>query len=299
VRSVLPFLALALAGCSVPPPRSPLPDANAAIARMRATNECGTGVQAAAKLDHFGTEGRVRGDVLLIASKPARLRMDIVSPFGVTLATLASDGHRFALADKREKRLYSGPATTCNIARLTQVPIPGHVLVTLLRGGAPVLKHAGSPGVTEALAAPSVQWNGGGYYVLRIPGTRGATEEVHLGVHPADVGKPWSEQRLRVLEVSVEQAGVVLYRAELEGHEPGPMAAPRVDPDDPTEPPLAPSGPQCTADLPRRLHVAVPPLGVDMLFRYDSVTWNPPLLDGVFGLAPDPALAPYPVECDD
>jgi hypothetical protein len=266
---------------------------------MRATGECGTGVQASAKLDHFGAEGRVRGDVLLLASKPARLRMDIVSPFGVTLATLASDGQRFALADKREKRLYTGAATTCNIARLTRVPIPGHVLVTLLRGGAPVLRHAGSPGVTEALPPPTIAWDGGGFYVLRIPGTRGAKEEVHLAVHPADVDKPWSEQRLRVLDVSVEQAGMVLYHAELGGHETAPMSGPRVDPDDPTEPPIAPSGPQCTAELPRRLHVEVPPLGVDMLFRYDQVSWNPPLLDGVFQLAPDPALAPYPVECDD
>ena len=48
---------------------------------------------------------------------------------------------QFALADLRDKRFYVGPAAACNIARLTSVPVPGHVLVDLLRGEAPVLKH--------------------------------------------------------------------------------------------------------------------------------------------------------------
>ena len=89
-------------GCAtVPPPASQLPSATAAIATMRATASRCTGLQAAAKIDHFGKEGRVRGDLLMFVAVPARLRMDIVSPFGVTLATLTSDGAHFALSDLR------------------------------------------------------------------------------------------------------------------------------------------------------------------------------------------------------
>src|SRR4029077_16513344 len=120
------------------------PTADAALGRMHATYGCGVAVQSNAKIDHFGEHGRVRGDLMLFAARPARLRMDVVSPFGVALATLTSDGARFAMADLREKAFFEGPATACNIARLTTVPVPGHVLVDLLRGEAPVLKHDGA-----------------------------------------------------------------------------------------------------------------------------------------------------------
>ena len=90
-----------------------------------ATFTCGDAVQANAKIDHFGTQGRVRADLMLYAARPAQLRMDVVSPFGVTLATLTSDGQRFGLTDLRDKVFYEGPARACNIARLTTLPVPG------------------------------------------------------------------------------------------------------------------------------------------------------------------------------
>ncbi|HEX4446826.1 MAG TPA: DUF4292 domain-containing protein, partial [Polyangiaceae bacterium] len=136
------LVALAVAGCMRPvaaPPSSP-PSADAALARMHASFACGNAVQGSGKLDHYGQGGRVRGEVLLFAARPASIRLDIVSPFGVTVATLTSDGEQFSLADLRDKRFYVGPASACNIARLTQVPVPAHVLVDLLRGEAPVLK---------------------------------------------------------------------------------------------------------------------------------------------------------------
>src|SRR5690606_5844201 len=89
---------LALAsGCGTPPPASQLPSARAALDRVHASQDCGLGIQAAAKIDHFGKGGRVRGDLLMFAVWPEKLRMDVVSPFGVTLATLTSDGEKFSL----------------------------------------------------------------------------------------------------------------------------------------------------------------------------------------------------------
>src|SRR5215472_19223225 len=68
---------LALLACAhVPPPASAPPSADAALSRMRATLACGQSMQASAKVDRFGEGGRVRGDVLLFAGRPARLRMD-------------------------------------------------------------------------------------------------------------------------------------------------------------------------------------------------------------------------------
>jgi hypothetical protein len=288
---VLAVLLACATGCaSVPPPASQVPSATAAIDRLRATASRCTALQAAAKIDHFGKQGRVRGDLLMFVGAPARLRMDIVSPFGVTLATLTSDGAHFALSDLREKHFYVGPASACNIKRLTTVPLPGSVLVNLLRGQAPVLKHEPNAG--------TVAWSGHGYYIVTIPSTRTASEELHLAPLPEDQSKPWTEQRLRLLDVVVRQYGEVLYHAELDGHAVAPMAKERIDPDG-IDPPLPPSGPFCDTELPRRIHVEVPDLREDVLFRYDQVTWNPPLPEGTFSQPPPAGMPVVPVECEE
>ncbi|HXN30211.1 MAG TPA: hypothetical protein VN894_00055, partial [Polyangiaceae bacterium] len=211
---------LAACGCAgrTPPPSSP-PTADAALARMHATFACGSGIQGNAKFDLFGEHGRGRGDLMLFAERPALIRLDIVSPFGVALATLTADGSRFALADLRDKHFYVGPASACNIARLTAVPVPGHVLVDLLRGEAPVLRHAPQ--------ATTIAWSPQGYWVLFIPSSSEAREEIHLAPRPDDWSKPWDQQRMRVLDVRVEQQQYVLYHAELSGHAPAATAGPR------------------------------------------------------------------------
>ena len=283
-----------LCGCpGRAPPVSPIPDARSAIERMRATAAGCNGVQASAKIDHFGKEGRIRGDLMMIVAMPANLRMDIVSPFGASIATLTSDGESFGLSDLRDKKFYVGPATACNIARLTTVPIPGHVLVDLLRGQAPVLVRNG-PDAT----AMQIAWNGHGYYAVTIQGTNEAVEEIHLAPTDDDWNKPWQEQRLRVLDVLVKQQGLVLYHAELDDHSPAPMAKPRIDPDG-IDPPIPPSGPTCTAELPRKIHVEVPGLEEDVQFRYDQVTWNPPLPQGIFKQPAPPGMPTVPVTCSD
>src|SRR6185295_1839263 len=98
-----------------------------------------------------------------------------------------------------------------NIARLTEVPMEAHVLVSLLGGQAPVLVHRDSE--------LQMEWSKAGYYSISIPSTRGATEELHVAPTPADFQKPWSAQRLRVLDVRVAQQGIELYHASLDAHE--------------------------------------------------------------------------------
>ena len=288
---LLLFAALGSAACGTPPPASVLPDARAAIARMRATQDCGLGIQAGAKIDHFGKGGRVRGDLLFFALWPARLRMDIIGPMNVgVVATLTADDKKFALADLRDKRFLYGPASACNIARLTTVPMPGHVLVSILRGEAPVLKHDEK--------AATVEWSRGGYYVVKIPSTRQAGEEIHLAPHPSDVALPWQQQRLRVIEVEVRQQGIVLYHAEMSDHRSTAMAKAQVDADG-IDPEVPVSGPLCRAELPRSIHVEVPAKDADVLFRFETVAWNPPLTDGLFTQAVPAGLPAERVICDE
>jgi hypothetical protein len=288
---VVALSSLGCMACGTSPPASQMPNARAALDRLHATQDCGLGIHATAKIDHFGKEGRVRGDLLMFAMWPARLRMDVIGPMNVgVVATLTTDAQRFTLADLRQKRFFFGPASACNIARLTTVPMPGHVLVSMLRGEAPVLKHE--------TAAATIEWNSSGYYVIRIAGTRSAQEEIHIAPHPADFGLPWQQQRMRVLDVEVKQEGYVLYHAELSEHKPAAMGTPRVDPDG-IDPPVPVSGPVCQAELPRKIHVEVPSKNEDVQFRYEDVTWNPALIEGLFTQPAPAGLDPQRVTCDE
>jgi hypothetical protein len=271
-RASLLVFAWPLASCGRPPPASRFPTGDAALARMHESQECSRGVSAEAKLDYIGPRGRLRGNVLYLASVPDRVRLDLYSPFGAVLSTLTSDGQAFSLLDPRQKRFFYGPANACNLARFTQVTLPPAVLVDLLRGEAPVLVHA--------QGSASVAWEGD-RYVVRIASTRGATERVELEPLPEDFARPWSEQRVRVLKVRVEQDGVPLYSVELLDHERAQTAPARVDPDG-LDPPIPPSGPSCTAELPRRIHIQVPSEGHDLLLVVSDVSHNPPLPRGSF-----------------
>jgi hypothetical protein len=295
MRYVISLVSLVSLGCTSAPPPSQLPNAEAAIDRMRATSSCGNAVQADAKLDHFASDsGRIRTELLFIASRPARMRMDALAPVVGTVLTLTTDGDKFQLADLRNHQFLYGPATPENIARVSHLPMPLHPFISLLMGRAPVLKHD-----AQNLAAPSIAWEGGGFYVVKIPGNNDAIEEIHLVPSPDDWKKPWGEQRMRVLDVQVTQRGVLLYHVELDTHEKTTMSPPAACDDvckATGETPTPPSGPVCEAELPRRIHVEVPPFSADELFRYDKVVWNPPIDASTFSQQQPQGLTPRPLE---
>jgi hypothetical protein len=286
------FVGLAVCGAchAVPPPASPFPTAADALASMKNTYRCERGVHGEAKVDHFSSHGRVRGRVLLFAVRPDDLRLDLLAPPPISSAvsTLTTFGGDFQLLDLRAKRFYEGPATPCNIARLTEVPLEAQALVKLLGGEAPLLVHDGN--------RLEMAWDRRGYYVIRIPSTRQASEEVHLSPTPEDFGKPWQQQRVRVLDVRVSQRGQDLYHAELDEHRWTSTAAPLVDPDG-LEPPIPPSGPSCTVEVPHRIHIESPEGDQDMLFRYEKVELNPPLPAGVFTQPIPGGIEVVPVSC--
>ena len=286
---VLAALAWALLSCATP--ASQFPDAQSAIARMRAVQSCSRGVRADAKLDYFEKGHRVRGSILYKAMLPEKLRFDVYSPFGVMLSTLTSDGKDFALYDLRQKQFLRGPANACNVARFTRVPLPPFVLVQLLRGEAPVLVH-------EPRAA-SIEWSAWSKeYRIRIPSKNQAVEEIKLEIVDQDWDKPWQQQRLRVTEVRVEQQGIELYVAELRDHQPAQTAPPRVD-EDGLEPPVPPSGPQCSAELPRGVRINVPESSQDLVIRNEEIQHNPPLSHGDFLQSPPGGVAVRYARCSD
>jgi hypothetical protein len=264
--------ALALLGCPPAPPPSKFPTAADALGRMKATYACANGAQGEGKIDHVSDQGRVRGDVLLFAINPARVRVDVLSSFGAMVYSLTSDGVDFKMLDSQQKQFLHGPAKACNLARMTQVPVPGHVLVSLLRGEAPLLVHEPKQ--------PTISWESD-HYELEIPSRHEATQRVHLEVYGDDWMKPWAEQRLRVTHVEVEQKGFTHYVADLSDHEIAHTAPPRVD-EDGIEADIPPSGGPCDVEIPRKIQLVVPFTGDDVLFSYDKVTFNPPIPEGAF-----------------
>lgn len=275
-------------GCPPPtPPRSPFPTAGDALDRMKATYDCANGLQGDGKLDHVGEQGRIRGSVLLLNINPARVRLDVMSSFNTVVYSLASDGEQFQMLDMQEKRFLHGPATACNLARMTQIEVPGHVLVSLLRGEAPLLVHQRS--------APTMEWTGDRYRI-EIPSKHQARQIVELRPYEADADKPWAEQRVNVLRVQTYQKEVMLYDAQLSDHEPAETAPPRVD-EDGIEPDLPPTGGVCNIQVPREIRVQVPATKNDVVFEYEKVHLNPPILDGTFRLNDTPGTLKQYVTC--
>lgn len=284
-----------LGGCSRP--ASQFPNGQAALDRMKAIYDCSHGVKAEAKLDHKSPQGRIRGDLSFFAVDPANVRFSVFSPFGAELATLTSNGTRFAFTDTLQKRFFEGPASACNIAKLTQVPIPGHALVSLLQGRAPLLVHDPAQ-VTVTWNSPFLGIFGRGHYLVEIPSTHGARQTIRMELPPGEADKAWSEQRLRVTEVRVEQKSVELYRAILSDFHTPEAGKPIVD-EEGLDPPIPPIGPACGIEVPRRIRVEVAVHDDDVRFEYKRVEVNPAVPDGVFVQMQPGGTQRVPVgECD-
>lgn len=254
---------------------------------MRATYACSRGVTGDAKVDYFGDRGRVRGSMLFVTSRPERVRFDVVSPFGVTISTLTSDGSQFALLDFTNKQFVFGPATECNVERFLHVPVPPFALVSLLSGEAPVLVH--DP------AGAQLSWDSG-TYLISIASSHGAMEQIRLEPRPDDWLRPWNEQRVRVREVTVVQKGIELYRAELESFKEAHTAGPRKDPDG-IDPDVPPSGPVCNAELPRHVRIVSEASAQDVIIVQHDIAHNPPLTAGLFRQAPPAGVKVHLSSC--
>lgn len=273
------FLCLALFGCHATP-EARFPSADSVLSQLYEQTECSRAVQGDASLVASGALMKVRGKMLYLVQAPDRVRFDLYSEFGVTLSTLTSDGDKFSLYSLDQKSFWYGPAKTCNIERFTQVAVPGFALVELLRGRPPVLEHDAS----RATIRYKTPLFGRGRYVVDIDGPHQARERLEIEIPVEDFGKPLERQRVRLLSVRMRQAGDLLYKVELEGHEQAKSAKVELSEEEIEMgiSPLPPSGPECEAEVPRRLTFAVPGSGYELTIENDKVVHNPPISAGAF-----------------
>lgn len=273
---LLATLALALGCGAAKPPPSALPNAQSALGRLDATYKDVTGISGTAKIDYLGDKGRVRGDVSVLASGPSRLRFAITADVVGAAGEVASDGFKFQADDKGRGRYIVGAAKPCNIARITQVPLPLEELVPMLWGMRP---HIEGP-----IKCDSLSWSDGHYVLMMSGGGSAMSHELHVTPYPEDWDKPWAQQRLRLLGVNTWSSDALVYRVTMKDHEKTKTAKPIVDPDG-LNPDVAPSGPVLSdVELPRTIRVEVPSKNSDVIFKYSEAFVNPPLIDSAFNL---------------
>ena len=193
-------LLLAAACGPVPRPADAYASAPDLLADMLALRGRTKSLRATGRIDHFG-EQRVQGKLFAFAEPPDRLRVDLVSPLGSTLAVLTVAAGAFSMSDEREGKYYAGPAEPCNIARLIRIPLPAEDAIRVLVGSTPVIE-----GRSE------VAWDKAGHYDVRITGEGSAAQLIEIGpdrdVLPL-LRSRITEGRATVLEITCERWGKV------------------------------------------------------------------------------------------
>jgi Domain of unknown function (DUF4292) len=185
-----------LAAChSLPPPAYPITSAEQVLDRHAESARTLIGIRAEARVDQRGSQGRVRGTVLMFVERTGRVRFDVMTQFG-PIAILTSDGARFGFADMREKRFMTGETCPSNIARLLGVPLSATDTAHFLLGGSPLLSSASS----------ATRWNDDGYYTVTLTGEKGERQELDLELDPEDRDKPATQQRLALLRTELFDA---------------------------------------------------------------------------------------------
>jgi len=267
-----------------------MPDAKTAVGRLDATYANVSGISGAAKIDYLGKKGRVRGDVSVLASGPASLRFAITADVIGVAGEVASNGIRFQADDKANGRYIVGPAKPCNIAKITQVPLPSKELVPMLWGMRP---HLDGP-----ISCDSINWSGDGHYVVMLGGgEKTLAHELHVAPWPSDWDKPYAQQRLRLLGVRAWDKDNLVYQVTMKDHASTKTAEAIVDPTGIT-PPIPPSGPQVDVEIPRTIRVEVPDKGSDVIFKYSEAALNPPLVPNAFQLVIRPGVPVEEANCD-
>ena len=281
---------------SVAPPPSQMPDAKTAVARLDATYAQVSGIEGTAKIDYLGDKGRVRGDVQVLVSAPANLRFQITADVIGSAGVVASNGITFQAEDKGNNKYLVGPAKPCNIARITQVPLPTEELVPMLWGM--------RPKIDGPIKCDSISWEGDGYYKVMMSSGDGKSlaHELHVTPTPDTWNKPFAEQKMRLLGVlgwSTDKGDAdLVYRVTMKDHQLAHTAkaivgdVPGLDEDVP------PSGPQVDVDVPRSIKVEVPSKKSDVIFTYSDASVNPPLMDNVFQLQLTPGVPVERSECE-
>ncbi len=260
----------ALLGCgSKVCPLRPYTDPQSALRGHAATRQPVVAISAEARVDQRGSEGRIRGTVLMFVERTGRVRFDGMTSFGPA-AILTNDGELFAFADLREKRFYRGPSCPANIARLLGLRMSARQVALVLLGSTPLLQ-ASHASIGCADEAP---------YRIVLTSVDGSRQEIDLGVRDSELGSPPERQQPQLLRSELYGPdGRTQWRATFDDHR---MVAADGVP----------------VSVPYSIRVEQPAGGTDILLRFKRIELNPEIPVGAFVQDPRPGMRLETVRCE-
>jgi len=189
-RPALILLGFALVGAAVggggcrarrllpPPVVAPLvlPSAEELLARLDRERKRLSGLRTLADTEITGSEGEVRASEVLLVEPPMRLRIEVLSMFGVAWI-LATDGEVLDVYSREDDTIYRGRPTPELIADYLPVPLALHELTELLLGRPPprdVVEHGGVAWEPETgFVRLTLRLQGGGTETIWFDGATG------------------------------------------------------------------------------------------------------------------------------
>jgi hypothetical protein len=262
------LLCVCSVGCAgVAAPAHPFRDPGQALLAQQSARAALRSLQAEARVDQRGQQGRIKGTVLMFVQRPASVRFDAMTQFGPA-AILTSDGERFAYADMRSKRFLTGATCAKNVARLLNLPLDVKQTTLLLLGGTPVIDHQRA----------RIVWDHDGFYRLVLTADDGRRQEIDLA--PADPQAQPASQALRLKRSEVYDAkGRSTVRIDYEGYR---VLRSR----------------DAKIAMPFLVHVSQSRLGRDTLIRFKEITLDVEVPAGAFAQAPLPGMQQEEASCD-
>lgn len=144
----------------VPPPVEGPTGIEDALSRLATRAGTTANLRGFASVTGWDAKQTFKGKLLVVAERPGRVHIEVLSPFDQPISYLATDGKRLDLYLLDEGRYFTGAATAENIAKLLPMRIDPTVFVEALLGGPPLPRPADSK--------PRLRWDGdAGVYELR------------------------------------------------------------------------------------------------------------------------------------
>jgi hypothetical protein len=148
---------LGLAGCrSLPPSAVPLahgdPRPGALLSALAARSEALSSLRGLARLAVDGPRGSLRSRQVLIAARPARLRVEVLGFLSQAQALLVTDGASYELWDARERRAERGELRPGLLLEVAGIDLEPEEAVAVLLG-TPALEALSLAGAAQVGAA--------------------------------------------------------------------------------------------------------------------------------------------------
>ncbi|MGH7820248.1 MAG: LolA family protein, partial [Candidatus Binatia bacterium] len=125
------------------------------LARLEARYRAVRSFRALADMQYRDPSERIQVREVIVVERPDRLRIEMISAFGVALQ-ITSDGERLRAYHRGERTFYSGEATAVNLARFTRLPLDLREIADLLVGLPPRRDRGGA--VRTAFEEPTRLW---------------------------------------------------------------------------------------------------------------------------------------------